>query len=110
MRNCCIDIPQLRNYSKSTINAGPRESGQAFIILKLPHETGGVNTENIKRLRLARGIGQAELARRIGVTKAAVLFMEQPGKYPEAARLPKIAQELGCTIDELYGEDAPRTS
>lgn len=44
------------------------------------------------------------------MTKAAVLFMEQPGKYPEAARLPKIAQELGCTIDELYGEDAPRTS
>lgn len=28
--------------------------------------------------------------------------MEQPGKYPEAARLPKIAKELNCTIDELY--------
>ena len=59
-------------------------------------------TERIKELRLARGIGQAELARRLGVTKAAVLFMEQPGKYPEAARLPKIAKELNCTIDELY--------
>lgn len=69
---------------------------------------GGGNTEAIKRIRLEKGIGQAELGRKIGVTGAAVLAWETPGKYPEAEKLPRIADALGCTIDALYGRDCPR--
>ena len=69
---------------------------------------GGGNTEAIKTLRLAQGIGQAELGRMIGVTPAAVLQMESPGCYPEAAKLPLIAAALGCRIDDLFKGDAPQ--
>ena len=64
---------------------------------------GGGNTEAIKRIRLEKGIGQAELGRKIGVTGAAVLAWETPGKYPEAEKLPRIADALGCSIDALFG-------
>ena len=46
----------------------------------------------------------------IGVTPAAVLQMESPGCYPEAAKLPAIAAALGCTIDELYGAEPRKQS
>lgn len=46
----------------------------------------------------------------VGVTPAAVLAWERPDCYPEAAKLPLIAAALGCTIDDLYGDSAPRTS
>lgn len=64
---------------------------------------GGENTEAIKKIRLEKGIGQAELGRKVGVTGAAVLAWETPGRYPEAEKLPRIAEALGCTIDALYG-------
>ena len=69
---------------------------------------GGGNTEAIKTLRLAKGIGQAELGRMIGVTPAAVLQMESPGCYPTADKLPLIAKALNCTIEALYGDEAPK--
>lgn len=69
---------------------------------------GGGTTEAIKRIRLEKGIGQAELGRKIGVTGAAVLAWETPGKYPEAEKLPRIADALGVSIDALYGRDCPR--
>lgn len=67
---------------------------------------GGASIENIKTLRLEKGIGQAELGRRIGVSPAAVLQWELVGHYPEAEKLPAIADALGCTIDALFGRKA----
>ncbi len=67
---------------------------------------GGETTEAIRKLRLARGIGQAEFGRIIGVTPAAVLQMESPGCYPTADKLPAIADALSCSIDELYDRNA----
>lgn len=67
---------------------------------------GGANTERIKELREAAGIGQAELARKIGVTPPAVLYIEQPGNYPKAVLLPAIADALHCSIDALFGRKA----
>ena len=42
----------------------------------------------------------------IGVTGAAVLAMETPGRFPEAAKLPAIADALDCSIDALFGREA----
>ena len=100
-----IDIPWPRIYSKGTINADHGSPRQAFIRNKLPQRDGGVNTEKIKELREKAGITQAELARRLGVTRAAVLFMESPDNYPMAWRLPEIADAIGCTVDALYGRE-----
>lgn len=46
----------------------------------------------------------------IGVTPPAVLYIERPGNYPVAEKLPAIAKALGCTIDDLFGVEAPKQS
>ena len=44
------------------------------------------------------------------MTPAAVLAWERPGCYPEAEKLPRIAQALGVSIDALYGREEARSS
>ena len=66
--------------------------------------------ERIRELREAARLTQTELARRLGILPCSVSIMEKPGKYPDVAKLPAIARELGCSIDELYGADAPKQS
>ena len=53
---------------------------------------------NLKRA----GMSQAELARRIGVSKTSVSQWTRGGMSPQAELLPKIAEELGCSIDSLF--------
>lgn len=53
---------------------------------------------NLKRA----GMSQAELARRIGVSKTSVSQWIRGGMSPQAELLPKIAQELDCSIDSLF--------
>ena len=37
--------------------------------------------------------------------------MESPGRFPEASKLPTIADALECSIDALFGrEDPPKQS
>lgn len=67
-------------------------------------------TEQIRKLREAAGMTQAQLADRIFVVRSAVTLMEQPGRFPDVARLPMIADALNCTIDELFGREVPRQS
>ena len=64
--------------------------------------------EGIKYARQRAGMNQSELARKLGVLPSAVCRMERPGSYPDAARLPAIADALDCTVDALFGREAPR--
>ena len=65
--------------------------------------------EHIKTCREAARLNQSELARKLGISQCAISIMEMPGKYPEAFRLPMIADALDCSIDELFGrEPRPR--
>lgn len=48
------------------------------------------------------GMSQAELARRIGVSKTSVSQWIRGGMSPQAELLPKIAKELDCSIDSLF--------
>ena len=110
-----LTLYALWDYHKSTLNAdGPASGRQAFNQVKTTTQNvksqGGGNTEGIKARRLELGIGQAELARMIGVTPAAVLAWERPDCYPEGAKLPAIADALRCSIDVLYGRVPPKKS
>ena len=58
--------------------------------------------EKMKELRTSLGLSQAELARRIGVSKTSVSQWIRGGMSPQAELLPKIAQELDCSIDSLF--------
>jgi transcriptional regulator with XRE-family HTH domain len=61
----------------------------------------------LKTLRVASGISQRELARRIDETQSNIGFWENTGKTPRADLLIPISEALGCTIEQLLGE-APK--
>lgn len=61
----------------------------------------------IKKMRLAAGMTQAELAEGIGVTRSAVALWETGRKYPRSRDIPQIAHLLNCSIEELYEQDSP---
>ena len=57
---------------------------------------------NLRRIRKEKGITQEQLAEAAGVSAQAVSKWEI-NSYPDAALLPKIAEKLGVSIDELFG-------
>lgn len=61
--------------------------------------------KQIQKRRMALGMTQAELAGQLGVNPSSVAKWETEKAYPRSDMLPKIAQLLGCTIDELYADD-----
>lgn len=60
----------------------------------------------IKDLRQTAGITQQQLAESIGVTQAAVAQWESGLTSPKFAHLRAIAEKLGCSVDDLIGEEA----
>lgn len=61
----------------------------------------------LKDLRRKKGLTQADLAVKLGVTQSLVAMWERGAVMPSAAKLPEIANMLGCTIDQLYGRGGP---
>ena len=59
-------------------------------------------SENIKKLRKAKGMTQEELAEAVNVTFQAVSKWENGGT-PDIEMLPLLANTFGVTIDELMG-------
>ena len=52
--------------------------------------------------RKAAGMTQEELAAALGVTRAALAMWETFRAWPSAGLLPKLADLLLCSIDDLY--------
>lgn len=59
----------------------------------------GLNT-----MRRRAGLTVAELAERLSVNRATIYFWEAGRYWPKAEYLPRIAEILGCTIDELFAD------
>ena len=55
----------------------------------------------VAALRKERGMTQLELANQMGVTDKAVSKWERDLSFPDAASLPKLAETLGVSVDEL---------
>ncbi len=62
--------------------------------------------ENIRALRLRRGLTQEQVAQQLGVTYQAVSKWENGTNTPDIALLPEIASLFGVTIDALFSQDA----
>lgn len=60
----------------------------------------------IKALREAAGLQQKQVAESMGVFQTTVSNWETEVALPKARDLPRLAQVLGCTIDELFGRDS----
>ena len=60
-------------------------------------------SENIKKLRLARGLNQVEFAKILSVTKQCVSNWENDNVVPSIDMLCKIADFFGVSTDDLLG-------
>lgn len=56
----------------------------------------------IKKLRERANLTQQQLAEAMGTTQTGVSNWENEVSLPRTRELPRIAQLLGCSIDELY--------
>jgi transcriptional regulator with XRE-family HTH domain len=65
-----------------------------------PDETLG---QRLLRLRQARGYSQRELGDRVGVSQRMMTYYESEAEHPPAYLLPRLAEALGLTVDELMG-------
>jgi molybdate-binding protein/DNA-binding XRE family transcriptional regulator len=61
----------------------------------------------IKAHRVSRGWSQAELAKRAGISRAAVSAIEINRLVPSVAAALSLAAVFGCTVEELFGSGAP---
>lgn len=61
--------------------------------------------ENIKRLRKRAGFTQVQIAEQMAVGQNTISMWETGCAKPSVDKLPQLARILGCTIDELYGEE-----
>jgi len=63
---------------------------------------------NVKRLRIAAGISQAELAERMGVDRAYVSGLELGQRNPTVVTLWHVGQALGVKLRAFFQEEKPR--
>jgi transcriptional regulator with XRE-family HTH domain len=63
---------------------------------------------NVKRLRIAAGLSQAELAERMGVDRSYVSGLELGQRNPTVVTLWHIAKALGVKIRPFFDEENPR--
>jgi transcriptional regulator with XRE-family HTH domain len=83
--------------SRTTTGPEPSEPERS---LELLHYLGPA----LRRLRVHRGLDQAETARMAGVTKAMMCEYEKPGAKPSLGSLAKILAALGADLGELQRE------
>ncbi|MBS6510873.1 MAG: helix-turn-helix transcriptional regulator [Clostridiales bacterium] len=61
---------------------------------------------NLKERRLRIGMNQSELAKRMSVTQGIVSQWENQKIMPSSDKLPKLAEALQCSIDELFEDSS----
>ena len=59
---------------------------------------------NFKALRRKAGLTQSELSSAIGVAQNTISNWENGERMPSASMLPRLAEILNCTIDELFAD------
>ena len=61
--------------------------------------------KNLKKIRLRKGLTQAELASKVGVLNTTICNYESGFREPNLETLKKLAAALECTVDELLEDD-----
>ena len=61
--------------------------------------------EELKKARLARNLSQAELARRVGVSRQTINMIENGGYNPTVELCIRICKELGVTLNDLFWKE-----
>ena len=66
--------------------------------------------QSISTLRKEKGMTQKQLADRLGVTDKAVSKWERDVAFPDTATIPKLAEILGASVEELINAKAAPVS
>lgn len=61
--------------------------------------------ELIVKARTAAGLNQKEVAQAMGISPQALAQYEKSRRLPKPATLQRIADAIGCSIDDLIGDD-----
>lgn len=64
----------------------------------------GVDGNKLRELRLKEGIGQVDLANRVGVTQGMISQLETGCRNAQADTIEAIARELHCSYEDIAGE------
>lgn len=64
----------------------------------------------IRELRKAAGFTQVTFAEAMGVTQSTVSQWESGRVLPDTAKLPKLAEVLGCSVADLFTKKEPETA
>jgi transcriptional regulator with XRE-family HTH domain len=75
----------------------------------MPEDARRLVGQNVRRLRLAAKISQAELAARMGVDRAYVSGLEQGRRNPTVLTLWHIAKALGVAMRSFFEERRTKT-
>ncbi len=67
-------------------------------------------SENVKKLRLQKGITQEELASALGVCPQAVCKWENGNTYPDGPLLLPLSKQLGVSLDTLFANEEVYTA
>lgn len=59
-------------------------------------------TYKLKAKRVEKGIKQGDLAKKVGVSRATLNSIENNRTQPKKNLMLKIAEELGCSVGELF--------
>lgn len=61
--------------------------------------------ENIRRLRIEKGLSQKELAERAELAPSMICMIERGSKSPTVATVSEITKVLGCRIDDVLKKE-----
>jgi transcriptional regulator with XRE-family HTH domain len=64
--------------------------------------------KRLAALRKAAGFTQEELSREIGVSRRMIAYYEGETRHPPTTILPRLAQALGLSVDDLLNGDSRR--
>lgn len=59
----------------------------------------------MSEIRKARGLTQEALAEKVGITQAVVSRYESGDRFPKLTIAAKIAEALGCKVDDLIDKE-----
>jgi DNA-binding XRE family transcriptional regulator len=60
----------------------------------------------LKTRRILADLTQEDLAKKVGVTRQTVLAIEKGNYAPSVLLAIRLARALGCTVEDLFDEDA----
>ena len=98
----------MQDLSFRTTAALENQSYTPCVMTKKSTKTRPPQGTRLAELRKAAGLSQYELARYVGVPQPNIAFWEQSEKPPRSEVLPKMAEALGVSVEDLLDVDTKK--